>query len=1075
LACREQVRYVISVSTTNERRHATITNPRRRKWLAVILGAITALCSLVSPRMAGQTAAPGEAEVERVIVTGSNIPSAEEVGSNPVFSINRDLINKSGAGTTTEQLLQRQPVMNGATIPVQNNATSGAGPSGTAALALRGLDPGATLVLIDHRRVAPFPGAANSAYGFVDLTTIPITPVQSIDILKDGASTTYGSDAIAGVVNFNFYRDYRGAQVTIQYGDTLDKDAAEYRGDILFGTGDDKTSISGDIFYYKHHDMFNHDRGNSIKPPFLSSNAVPWNLQLQTEAVLHPFDINGNPEPAPILPPDVIGLDKFFGTPPDNANGVVPAADYIFHHSRPRAAFGILPGFNFNLYAGSYPKQERWGGYAAFQHKICDDQLRIFGDFYYVDAKTHDELAPTATGDFEEPGRLPLFVPPNHPLPGGVPPFGGPTPALVGMAPDSFNPFNPFEQIISGGTRARIFDFGDRLIDNENIAERFTVGVKGDKLFNGTWGYDGAFMYSQIQQISRFQGVNTPRFERILNAADPLFDPTSSEFIGQTIPFNPMVDSQHVTFPDNLPLIDFARLITRDLFTSKLATLDLNIYTTDLFDLPAGGVGLAFGGLFSRESYKIDPDDQNRLGENADTTSFIPVKAGRKSWGIYAETLIPIFTPKWHILGFYSLEFSAGVRYDEWLNNDTNAAVPKVGVRWQPFDESLTLRSNWGEGFLEPSMVQLYGPNRLTFAAAHFVGFAPSAIFGPPGSPTNPLQEVADPETPVEQLPNKNIRPEHDRTWTGGLVYTPKWIPPKYGQLTLTIDFWDVERTGIAMFFSPSLIINGYNTGRFPGVVPPAPVTATQPAVLFLPDGNYNGVVSPYQNGGRTRTNGVDLALQYQVDTGIGTFSLLSRWGYLNEMVVNFPGERPRQTAGSASSEWFVGGFFGDPTNPQGWLKWKGDTLLDWTWHHWDLNWTVHFVDGYWEQLYAKQFDGFWKRHWVDATWFTDAQLSYTLIFTPPAEAAPVPGYSKDSRAVEAAVTSRSSQQAVPYAMPCWKNFLNNTTLTVGVTDIFGEDPPHTFGFELSDSIGYPGSFYDNLGRFWYGRIIKKF
>src|ERR1051326_338926 len=419
------------------------------------------------------------------------------------------------------------------------------------------------------------------------------------------------------------------------------------------------------------------------------------------------------------------------------------------------------PGFNFNLYAGSYPKQERWGGYAAFEHKICDDQLRIFGDFYYVDAKTHDELAPTATGAFETPGKEPLFVPPNHPFPSGVPPFGGPPPAEVGMSPTAFNPFNPFEQIISGNTTARIFYFGDRFGDNENIAQRFTVGAKGDKLFNGTWGYDGAFMYSQIEQISRFQGIDIPRFERILNAADPLFNPTSSEFIGQTIPFNPMVDSQHLPFPSNRPLIDFARLHTKDLLTSKLATLDLNVYTTDLFDLPAGGVGLAFGGMFSRETYKIDPDDQNRLGENADTTSFFPVKAGRKSWGIYAETLIPVFSSKWHIPGFYSLELSGGIRYDEWLNNDTNAAVPKVGVRWQPFDGSLTFRSNWSEGFLQPSMVQLYGPNRSTLASAHFIGFAPPAIFGQPGSPTNPLQDVADPETNVEQLPNKNIRPEH--------------------------------------------------------------------------------------------------------------------------------------------------------------------------------------------------------------------------------------------------------------------------------------------------------------------------
>src|SRR5947199_3542672 len=216
-----------------------------------------------APPLAGAAAPPAPAaEVERVIVTGSLIPTAEEVAANPVFSLNRDVINKSGAGTTTEQLLQRQPVMNGSNIPVNNNGTGGSGPSGSAALALRGLDPGATLVLLDRRRVAPFPGAANSGYGYVDLTTIPITAVQSIDILKDGASTTYGADAVAGLVNFNLYKDYRGAQVTIQYGDSAtnngtgdsNSDEAEYKADILFGVGNDNTSITGDIFYYKHHD-----------------------------------------------------------------------------------------------------------------------------------------------------------------------------------------------------------------------------------------------------------------------------------------------------------------------------------------------------------------------------------------------------------------------------------------------------------------------------------------------------------------------------------------------------------------------------------------------------------------------------------------------------------------------------------------------------------------------------------------------------------------------------------------------------------------------------------------------------
>src|SRR5213083_3013371 len=273
-------------------------------------------------------AAPA-AEVERVIVTGSLIPTAEEVGPNPIFALNRDLINKSGAGTTTEQLLQRQPIMNGSNVPVNNNGTGQSGPTGTAAIALRGLDPGATLVLLDRRRVAPFPGAANSGYGYVDLTTVPITAVQSIDILKDGASTTYGADAVSGVVNFNLYKDYRGAQVTIQYGDSATgnatgggSDDAEYKGDILFGVGTDTTSITGDIFYYKHHDMFNHDRTNSLVPPFLSSNAVPWNLQLQTAAII---EAGGAPFPTT--------SSREFGTPPDNANGLVPASDYIYFRS----------------------------------------------------------------------------------------------------------------------------------------------------------------------------------------------------------------------------------------------------------------------------------------------------------------------------------------------------------------------------------------------------------------------------------------------------------------------------------------------------------------------------------------------------------------------------------------------------------------------------------------------------------------------------------------------------------------------------------------------------------------------
>ncbi len=508
-------------------------------------------------------------------------------------------------------------------------------------------------------------------------------------------------------------------------------------------------------------------------------------------------------------------------------------------------------------------------------------------------------------------------------------------------------------------------------------------------------------MYSQLESIARNQIISSPRFQQILNAADPLFNPTSGSFIGQTTPYNPFGG---VVIPSNLPLIDYATSRTKDLNTGKLATLDLNIYTTDLFDLPAGGVGLAFGGQFNRESYRIDPDDQDRLATIIGSSRQNPVKAGRKEMAFYGETLVPVFSPKFNIPGFYSLEFTAGVRYEDWFNNDTNAVVPKVGVRWQPFDESFTIRSTWGEGFLEPSMVQLFGPTRFLVGPIGGTTCAPVAKFGPCGSAGNPVQNIGNPEDTIEQLPNKALHPEHDRTWTGGFVYTPKWIPPKWGTLTLTVDFWDIERTGLDMYLNNSSIVQAYNAAGFPlsmAIISPAQPTLSSPAsVLFTPDGSEAGVSSPYINGGRMRSNGVDLGLQYQIETGVGTFNLLSRWAYLNEMVIAFPNTRPREVAGMSSSEWFLGPFFGDITNPQAWLKWKGDTTLDWTWHNWDMNWTVHTLDGYWEITRTINSDGFFKRHRVSPTWFTDVQLSYSLIFTPPVEAAPVPGYSKGGKEV---------------------------------------------------------------------------
>src|SRR4029450_7174654 len=178
-----------------------------------------------APPPTGAVAPPPTGEVERVIVTGSNIPTAEEVGPNPVDIYNRENMNKSGY-ITTEQFLLSQPVVNANGVPISHNA------NGAPTVPLPLFAPRAPLILLDGRRVAPYPTGNNPGLVnvmFVDLNSIPKAAIDSIEILKDGASTTYGADAVAGVVNIKLRHDYQnGAEVSIQYGNTEHQDSSEF-------------------------------------------------------------------------------------------------------------------------------------------------------------------------------------------------------------------------------------------------------------------------------------------------------------------------------------------------------------------------------------------------------------------------------------------------------------------------------------------------------------------------------------------------------------------------------------------------------------------------------------------------------------------------------------------------------------------------------------------------------------------------------------------------------------------------------------------------------------------------------
>jgi outer membrane receptor protein involved in Fe transport len=945
-----------------------------------------------------------EATTERVFVTGSAIPTAAEVGPNPVLNVTRDLINKSGE-RNTEELLRNLTVSNANGVPVSNNENGSNTAVGAATIALRGFDARATLILLDGRRVAPYP-TGNRRVVFVDLNTIPESAISSIEILKDGASTTYGADAVAGVVNIKRWKDYRGAEAKFEYGNTTDKDSGSINTALTFGVGDGKTNVSGTLNYYHRNSIFNHDRDYSAVPPFLSSNASPYNLQVTNAAVA---EAGGTVIPS--------SGGNQFASAPNGTNGLAPASTYLYGAGRPRSGPN---GFNFNEFSLSFPSSERYGGYVAMDHKIFGDQLVVYADGMYQDVKTHNELAAPATGNFQTPGFVTIAIPPRVANPAGTTPFGGPTYAATGVTPGAFNPFNPFNQIISGGTRARLAEFGNRLFDNESEAWLATLGFRGDKLFDGTWGYDTGFRYSQIKNTTTGTQVSISRFNRILNQADPIFNPGSPEYIGTTTAFNPFGDFR-VPIASNAASVEFARVHPTDLDTSKLATIDATIYTTALFDLPAGGIGFALGGQFRRETLDENPDQLNISGDIAGNSAIAAAHGGRKSYAIFVETSIPIFSEKNAVTGFHALDINAAGRYEAFLNNDTDVAVPKIGVRWQPVDDTLTVRFTWGLGFREPSLEELYS--------------APISDIQPSHDPKN--GGAFEPETTTLIQSSPDLQPEDSETFSGGIVWTPKFVPG----LTLSTDFWQIERTGVVQ----SAFLDAVLARELAGTLLPGE------RVERLPDGTITRIVVSNRNEASQKANGIDFGMQYQYPSSFGTFTSITQLTYLNSFEV-------QRVEGGITEQ--LAGVTTDPgASQEGYYRWRGNTSLDWAYKGFDLLGRVRLISGFIEQ------DPDLNTRNVDRRWLFDLQASYdfsALVH----ETSESPNTSKDSKAT---VSTSAS-----YRMNFWDYLLKGTTFTVGCNNVFDQDPPFASG-QGGNSVGYPGFTYDATGRFYYVRLTKKF
>src|SRR6201987_5461665 len=365
---------------------------------------------MLAPKTFAQLAAPAvpaepgaapapTAEVERVVVTGSNIPTAEETGPNPVDTYRPQDIEKLGIRNATD-LQEFIPQEAGGTL----NLNIGNGGDGTIQFNLRGLLPKETLVLIDGKRVAYGSLATAGANNGADINLIPFSMVDHVDILKDGASAVYGSDAIAGVVNFFLVHKFRGLEIGGTYGNSdlgASNDMGEWEAWIKAGTGDDKTDIVVIAdFWETTGGLFSRDRHLSANAFFIPFGGVDARSQDEPGYIGGPFPgfrlipklfFSPNsppPHSAPNAATSPFYKDPFAVNPNayPGAPGIIGpnASQFLPQFGTDYKGGGDYFLYNFAAATSALPPADRQSFYGSFIRDICDKYLQVFADFKFV-------------------------------------------------------------------------------------------------------------------------------------------------------------------------------------------------------------------------------------------------------------------------------------------------------------------------------------------------------------------------------------------------------------------------------------------------------------------------------------------------------------------------------------------------------------------------------------------------------------------------------------------------------------------------------------------------------------------
>ena len=887
-------------------------------------GGSETVTAVESQRTAPEQEAAADAGQD-IVVTGTLFRGTDTTAS-PVTTITTQNLDQRGISTIQEGI-QRLSSNNGPAL-TNSFTANGAFASGASAVSLRGLSSNSTLVLFDGLRAAYYPLADDGTRNFVDLNTIPDDIVDRIDTVLDGASSTYGADAIAGVVNIITKKTVEGVTGRAEGGISERGDASQYRLSLTAGVGDLNDNgynayISG--FYYRQDELFNRNR----KYPY-NTNDFRGVSQDGTQGVNNTVNgvqadgtLNGFNFGLPfVVRPRVAATGAAV---PGNSgqysylNGCTSGTPYTLTAAdRAKAVNAVAPNVVcqedlVNRYGVINPLIQRYGASARVTARFGEDG-EAYAAFNFIQTDTAVDGAPIA---IRNNAPAPFYFP-RYSTSANVAAYGNNTilqlPVFVcaagvncaTAADRRLNSNNPFAA--QGFTAA----LGGRIPNLPTRDETRTRGYRGALGVSGTltgdWQYSVLATAMHVDLRRKSDGY--PFIQNLLNAINT----GSYNFL------DPLSNSQAT-----LNLIAPTAIANS---TSDLEEVDASV-TGKLVELPGGPLQLALGGAVRYEAVDSPSinSDINGATQRYFTLNGFAVKGHRTIFSAYGEVNAPIID---------QITVNASGRYDRYPNGIDNFS-PKAGVLVRPIRQ-LTLRGTYSRGFRIPS----FGESSATFPTTGYVtasrGIYNDAYLRQYGCSlatyTTCPSYLTGATYGATSLSNPDLKPEKSRSFTGGAILEP------IRGVTLKASYYNIKKTRVITTANNSPAILAYYSGQ-----------AVPPGYTIIPDAvdvnNPNAlpriafVQSGFINANTLKTSGIDLGADFSFPIGDRVkFSTNAQATYILKLETEFPDGTVERYDGT------LGNF--NLTAGSGTPKWRGtltstvdidDTFL--------LSGTVNYFDGY--------------------------------------------------------------------------------------------------------------------------------